>query len=118
MGRSFGLAPDLTARPHLLQLIAHNQFDTVYHEHFSYLSLHAVQRILQAQDLRLWDVEQLPTHGGSLRVYAIHADDPRPTTAAVANLLAAEQAQGLLDLATYQAFQPRANASRTTCSHT
>jgi len=95
--------------PHLLQLIAHNQFDTVYHEHFSYLSLHAVQRILQAQALRLWDVEQLPTHGGSLRVYAIHADDPRPTTAAVAELLATEQTQGLLDLATYQAFQPRAD---------
>jgi SAM-dependent methyltransferase len=95
--------------PHLLQLITYNQFDTVYHEHFSYLSLHAVQRILQAQDLRLWDVEPLPTHGGSLRIYAIHADDPRPSTAAVANLLATEQTQGLLDLATYQAFQPRAN---------
>ncbi|WP_242513277.1 methyltransferase C-terminal domain-containing protein [Halochromatium salexigens] len=95
--------------PHLLQLIAHNQFDTVYHEHFSYLSLHAVQRILQVQGLRLWDVEQRPTHGGSLRVYALHADDPRPTTAAVAELLATEQTQGLLDLATYQAFQPRAN---------
>ncbi|WP_338073125.1 methyltransferase C-terminal domain-containing protein [Halochromatium salexigens] len=95
--------------PHLLQLIAHNQFDTVYHEHFSYLSLHAVQRILQAQALRLWDVEQLATHGGSLRLYAIHADDPRPTTAAVAELLATEQTQGLRDLATYQAFQPCAN---------
>ena len=95
--------------PHLLQLIEHNQFDTVYHEHFSYLSLHAVQRIFQAQDLRLWDVEQLPTHGGSLRVYGIHADDPRPTTQAVTDLLATEQQQGLLDLATYQSFQPRAN---------
>ncbi|MBK5938195.1 class I SAM-dependent methyltransferase [Halochromatium roseum] len=95
--------------PHLLYLITHNLFDTVYHEHFSYLSLHAVQRILQAQDLRLWDVEQLPTQGGSLRVYAIHADDPRPATAAVADLLATEQTQGLLDLATYQAFQPRAD---------
>jgi len=57
----------------------------------------------------LWDVEQLPTHGGSLRVYAIHADDPRPSTQAVADLLATEQHQGLLDLATYQAFQPRAD---------
>jgi glucose-1-phosphate cytidylyltransferase len=95
--------------PHLLQLIAHSQFDTVYHEHFSDLSLHAVQRILQAQALRLWDVEQLPTHGGSLRIDAIPADDPRPSTAAVAELLATEQTQGLRDLATYQAFQPRAN---------
>jgi hypothetical protein len=95
--------------PHLLQLIAHNQFDTVYHEHFSYLSLHAVQCIVQAQALRLWDVEQLPTHGGSLRVYAIHADDPRPTTRAVTDLLATERQQGLLELTTYQAFQPRAD---------
>lgn len=95
--------------PHLLQLIAHDQFDSVYHEHFSYLSLHAVQRIFQAQGLRLWDVEQLPTHGGSLRVYGIHADDPRPTTEAVTALLATEQAEGLLDMATYQAFQTRAD---------
>ncbi len=63
----------------------------------------------QAQALRLWDVEQLPTHGGSLRLYAIHAGDPRRTTAAVAELLATEQTQGLRDLATYQGFQPRAN---------
>ena len=95
--------------PHLQQLIAHNQFDTVYHEHFSYLSLHTVQRIFQAQGLRLWEVEELPTHGGSLRVYGIHADDCRPTTEAVGGLLETEQAQGLLDLATYQAFQPRAD---------
>ena len=95
--------------PHLMRLIELNQFDTVYHEHFSYLSLHAIQRIFQAQGLRIWDVEQLPTHGGSLRVYGIHADDRRPTTEAVAELLATERAQGLLDLATYQAFQPRAD---------
>jgi hypothetical protein len=67
---------------------------------FIALAVHAVQRIRQAQDLRLWDVEQLPTHGGSLRIYAIHADDPRPTQAAVADLLATEQTQGLLDLTT------------------
>ena len=95
--------------PHLLQLIAHNQFDTVYHEHFSYLSMHAVQRIIEAHALRCWDVEPLSTHGGSLRVYAIHADDPRASTQAVADLLATEQTQGLLDLTTYQAFQLRAN---------
>ncbi|MGB5834895.1 MAG: methyltransferase C-terminal domain-containing protein, partial [Thiohalocapsa sp.] len=81
----------------------------VYHEHFSYLSLHAVQRIFQARRLRLWNVEQLPTHGGSLRVYGIHADDPRPTTSAVPELLATEREQGLLELSTYQAFQPRAD---------
>ena len=95
--------------PHLLKLIEQNQFDTVYHEHFSYLSLHAVQRILNAQHLRLWDVEQLPTHGGSLRVYGIHTEDQRHTTRAVTDLLATEQRQGLLGLDTYQAFQRRAD---------
>jgi len=95
--------------PHLQRLIAHNQFDTVYHEHFSYLSLHTVQRIFESQGLRLWDVEQLPTHGGSLRVYGAHGDDPRRTTAAVVDLLATEQAGGLLDLGNYQAFQARAD---------
>ena len=95
--------------PHLLKLIEQSQFDTVYHEHFSYLSLHAVQRILAAQSLRLWDVEQLPTHGGSLRIYAIHADDPRTSLETVDELLFTERAHGLLDLATYEAFQPRAD---------
>lgn len=93
--------------PHLLRLIEHTQFDTVYHEHFSYLSLHTVQRIFTTHLLRIWDVEQLPTHGGSLRVYGIHSDDPRPTTDTVTKVLATEQAGGLLDLATYRAFQQR-----------
>tara|TARA_A100000171_G_scaffold52895_1_gene74054 strand:- start:571 stop:1794 length:1224 start_codon:yes stop_codon:yes gene_type:complete len=95
--------------PHLLQLMEQNQFDTVYHEHFSYLSLHAVQDILQAQGLRLWDVEKLPTHGGSLRVYIIHASDPRISTTAVADLLSIEKQKGLVGLDAYLAFQPRAD---------
>ena len=61
--------------PHLLQLMNQNQFDTIYHEHFSYFSLIAVEKIFARHDLRLFDVEELPTHGGSLRVYACHADD-------------------------------------------
>ena len=111
-GLKVGLKPGGTVTlefPHLLQLIAQNQFDTVYHEHFSYLSLHAVQRVFVVQGLRLWDVDQLTTHGGSLRVYGIHTDDPRPTNEAVTKMLATERAEGLLDLATYQAFQPRAD---------
>ena len=92
-----------------MQLLAHNQFDTVYHEHFSYLSLHAVQRIFEVQCLRIWDVEQLPSHGGSLRVFGINADDPRQTTDAVTKALATEQAEGLLEVATYQGFQSRAD---------
>lgn len=95
--------------PHLMQLIEHIQFDTVYHEHFSYLSLYTVERIFKAANLRIWDVEQLPTHGGSLRVYGCHADDTRASTPAVADLLAEEVQHGLQTLATYQDFQIRAN---------
>ena len=95
--------------PHLLRLIEHAQFDTVYHEHFSYLSLHTVNRIFKAAGLRVWDVEELPTHGGSLRVYGCHADDARAITPAVAILREEETRRGLRDLATYRDFQPRAD---------
>ena len=95
--------------PHLLRLIEQAQFDTVYHEHFSYLSLHTVTRIFAAAGLRVCDVEELPTHGGSLRVYGCHADDPRPTTPAVAALVDEEAGQGLRGLAVYQEFQARAD---------
>lgn len=95
--------------PHLLRLIEQTQFDTVYHEHFSYLSLYTVQRIFATQGLRLWDVEQLPTHGGSLRIYGIHAEDVRTPTSAIEAILTAEERNGLRDLTVYQAFQPRAD---------
>jgi len=95
--------------PHLMRLIEHTQFDTVYHEHFSYLSLLAVSRIFAKAGLRVLDVEQLPTHGGSLRVYGCHQQDPRATTDAVAALLDEERSRGLNQLATYQAFQQRAD---------
>jgi len=98
--------------PHLLQLLRHNQFDTVYHEHFSYLSLHAVQRLFAAHGLRVWDVDRLTTHGGSLRVYGIHAADVRPTSDAVSALLTMEQAEGILDLTTYERFQARADRTK------
>jgi hypothetical protein len=95
--------------PHLMRLIEHTQFDTVYHEHFSYLSLHATAAIFARAALRIFDVEQLPTHGGSLRVYGCHAHDPRPDTAAVTEVLASEKSAGLRDLETYRAFQSRAD---------
>lgn len=95
--------------PHLRRLIAETQFDTVYHEHFSYLSLYTVRRIFAAQGLRVWDVERLPTHGGSLRVYGVHHDDPRPETAAVRQVLADEEQAGLRELAVYRDFQARAD---------
>ena len=98
--------------PHLLQLIRHGQFDTIYHEHFSYLSLLAVQRIFATAGLRLFAVEELATHGGSLRVYGAHADDPRPTDGSVAELLLQERQAGLDQLGTYRDFQHRAEATK------
>jgi hypothetical protein len=94
--------------PHLMRLIENAQFDTIYHEHFSYLSLYTVERIFKAAGLRVWDIEQLPTHGGSLRIYGCHLDDARARTAEVANLLEEEVRRGLLNLANYQNFQTRA----------
>jgi SAM-dependent methyltransferase len=95
--------------PHLMRLIEQSQFDTVYHEHFSYLSLHTVCRIFANAGLRVWDVEELPTHGGSLRVYGCHFDDARTETNAVTAILKAEEKRQLRQLATYLEFQPRAD---------
>jgi hypothetical protein len=95
--------------PHLLQLERNTQFDTVYHEHFSYLSLGAVQRIFAAAALRIWDVEELPTHGGSLRVYGCLSSAKWTMTDRVAKVLALEQAEGLDCVETYTAFQVRAD---------
>ena len=93
--------------PHLLSLIRHDQFDTIYHEHFSYLALGPVARVLAAQRLRVFDVERLPTHGGSLRLFVCHAGANHAERPAVAALAAEEQAEGLADLARYDAFAPR-----------
>jgi len=95
--------------PHLKNLIEQNQFDTVYHEHFSYLSLTTVIRIFEQAGLRIFDLEQLPTHGGSLRIYACHQDDSRPATSTVSAMIAEEKAFGLQDIAIYQAFQNKAD---------
>jgi hypothetical protein len=95
--------------PHLMRLIEQAQFDTVYHEHFSYLSLSTVSRIFAAAGLRIWNVEELPTHGGSLRVYGCHADDPREMQQSVEALLREEANRGLQQLQTYLEFQPRAD---------
>ena len=94
--------------PHLLQLVQQRQFDTIYHEHFSYLSLATVQRILQSQGLVVWDVQALPTHGGSLRVWAQHAAHDRPVLPAVAAMLAQEQAAGMGRPAFHAALQAQA----------
>lgn len=93
--------------PHLLRLLAHTQFDTIYHEHFSYLSLYAVSRIFASCGLRVTDVEELSTHGGSLRVYGCHADDDRADSPAVASMLRVEHDAGLQSPQVYQDFQAR-----------
>ncbi|MES1976579.1 MAG: class I SAM-dependent methyltransferase [Pseudomonadota bacterium] len=95
--------------PHLMSLMGLNQFDTVYHEHYSYLSLQSVKAIFAKAGLRVCDVEQISTHGGSLRVYGCHAEDARTDGAAVADILAQEVSRGLQDLATYKRFQLAAN---------
>ena len=95
--------------PHLMRLIEQAQFDTVYHEHFSYLSLYTVNQIFAAAGLRIWNMEELPTHGGSLRVYGCHQDDARETQQSVDALLQEEAIRGLQQLQTYLKFQPRAD---------
>ena len=90
--------------PHLLQLIRHGQFDTIYHEHYSYLSLMAVSEIFARHGLSIFDVEELTTHGGSLRIFARHAEDGSRVEANVANLQSVERRAGLDRASTYQDF--------------
>jgi hypothetical protein len=95
--------------PHLMRLLENTQFDTVYHEHFSYLSLYTINRIFTAAGLRISDVEELPTHGGSLRIYGCHADNERQASPMVSAMLAEEARRGLQTLSNYQHFQARAD---------
>ncbi len=94
--------------PHLMRLIEHTQFDTIYHEHFSYLSLYTVERIFKAAGLRIWNVEELPTHGGSLRVYGCHGEVARQASPAVSAMLAVEERRGLQTRIAYQHVQAKA----------
>jgi SAM-dependent methyltransferase len=99
--------------PHLLNMVEERQFDTAYHEHYSYLSLHAVKRVFEANDLRVFDVETTPWHGGSLRVFASRADAlSRPEQASVGMMLQTEERAGLLDAGFYTGFQAEAERVR------
>jgi len=99
--------------PHLLRLIAENQFDTIYHEHLSYFSLLAARAVFRRHGLRIFDVEELPTHGGSLRIYVAHESDrTRPEEPRVAALLAAERSVGLDTPAPYRDFPLRVEACK------
>ena len=108
------LAPDgvLTMEfPHLLNLIEQTQFDTIYHEHFSYFSLYTVQRIFAHHGITLFDVDQLPTHGGSLRIYGRHTESTaHPVTENVQRLIAIEIAAGLTQMTTYTNFNEKVKA--------
>jgi hypothetical protein len=110
------LAPDgvITMEfPHLFRLMAENQFDTIYHEHFSYLSFYAVEKVFAAHGLTLFDVEELPTHGGSLRIYARHSDDAsKPVTARATGLRERELRDGVNRIESYRAFTQKVEATK------
>lgn len=107
------LKPDGSATfefPHLLNLVSDNQFDTIYHEHYSYLSLTVVNRVFSSNGLAVFDVEELPTHGGSLRVFAkLAGSERRVETQAVASLLELEAAEGMTSVDYYAGFQDKAD---------
>lgn len=91
--------------PHVMRLIQYNQFDTIYHEHFGYFSLHAVKAIFEHHGLEIFDVEELPIHGGSLRIYARHCEDERRAIeASVGDVLKSERSFGLTSIERYQQF--------------
>jgi len=99
--------------PHLLRLMDEHQFDTIYHEHFSYFSLLTVSQVFASHGLTIFDVEELPTHGGSLRIYARHAkDETKPVGSRVTDLLRREKTKGLDTLATYQSVAKTVTASK------
>jgi SAM-dependent methyltransferase len=99
--------------PHLQRLMAENQFDTIYHEHFSYFSFLTVSAVFAAHGLTLFDVEEIPTHGGSLRIYGRHTeDDSKPTTERAQGLRARELAEGFDRLETYLRFGEQVRATK------
>ncbi len=99
--------------PHLMRLMEDNQWDTIYHEHFSYFSFLTVSRVFEAHGLRLFDVEELPTHGGSLRIYGCHADDAEKAESASAKELSErERAAGFEELDTYLGYGLRVEADK------
>jgi hypothetical protein len=90
--------------PHLLQLIEENQFDTIYHEHFSYFSFHVVDKVFAKHGLRIYDIESLSTHGGSLRIFVCHGDAPFARTGKVDDMIVTERAAGLDRIEGYAGF--------------
>jgi hypothetical protein len=99
--------------PHLMRLIEENQFDTIYHEHFSYFSLITVKKVFAKHGLTIFDVDELPTHGGSLRIYACHAEDTsKPVSNRISDLLNREIDAGFTNLVSYQSFAERVKETK------
>jgi SAM-dependent methyltransferase len=114
-GLSILLAPDgvLTMEfPHLARLIDGNQFDTIYHEHFSYFSLYTAKQVFEAHGLAIFEVDELPTHGGSLRVHACSGARPRPESPRVREVLDAEARRGLHAIDAYAGFEERVREAK------
>ena len=99
--------------PHLMRLMEENQFDTIYHEHFSYFSFATVEKVFAAHGLTIFDVEELPTHGGSLRIYARHSENiEEPVTGRVIDLKAREETAGFMRLKTYLSFAKKVEETK------
>src|SRR5688500_4863183 len=99
--------------PHLLRLVERNQFDTIYHEHFSYLSFTTVEKIFQYHGLAMFDVEELPTHGGSIRIYAKHIEDTtKDISSRVGELLKKEKAAGMSSMNFYKDVEENVRSTK------
>lgn len=98
--------------PHLLNIIKQNQFDTIYHEHYSYLSLIFITKLFEKHGLKIYDVEELPTHGGSLRIYACHKEDKKEVSSNVLSLLNKENDFGLNSIEIYKRFSKQVKATK------
>jgi hypothetical protein len=99
--------------PHLMRLVEGNQFDTIYHEHYSYFSLSTIDEIFRKHGLYVFDVDEIPEHGGSLRIYAKHMDKKNKKFGCVCNLRAREKSNGLKEISYYQSFQPKIDTIKT-----
>ena len=98
--------------PHLFNLVKHNQFDTIYHEHYSYLSLYTVRKIFAEHNLKIFHVEKIFTHGGSLRVYGCHQTNNKKINKSVSKILTEERNAGLLKLKSYKNLQKNADKTK------
>jgi hypothetical protein len=99
--------------PHLVKLMENNQFDTIYHEHFSYFSFSTIRQIFEKQGLILYDVEELPTHGGSIRIYAKHVEDKRKKISThVKTMLTSEKDFGIANIETYKEFEKKVKSTK------